>query len=77
MTEFELAEKAHIVSRYRQSRKIIRDLNELIEVVAGEWKYLRLTCECDPDKKQGCSICEITLRLQGWQDERDAEGPQG
>ena len=65
-----------LTSQFHRHLKTISDLNELIEIVAGEWKNLKLTCACDATKNQGCSICEITLRLIEWENERDAEGPQ-
>lgn len=65
-----------LLSQWKRRGKTISDLNELIGVVAGEWKNLKLTCACDATKNQGCSVCEITLRLIDFENERDAEGPQ-
>ena len=76
------AEWGPLVLRCARQQQTISDLNELIEVVAGEWKNLGLKCNCEaennatPYGKSSCSVCEISLRLQDWQDERDAEGPQ-
>lgn len=40
-----------IRGQFARSLRRISDLNELIETIAGEWKNLKLTCECDPDKQ--------------------------
>lgn len=65
-----------LIRRIARYKHTISDLNELIELIAGEWKNLKLTCACDATKNQGCSVCEITLRLIEFENERDAEGPQ-
>ena len=76
MSETREAEWSSIVRRCARQQKKISELNELIEVVADEWKNLDLTCACDATKQQACSICEIGFRLKEWREDRDAEGSQ-
>lgn len=64
-----------LASQYRKHLQQISDLNELVELIAGEWWNLGLTCKCDATKGDGCSVCEISDMLKSWQEERDAEGP--
>ena len=76
MNESESAEKTRIVRSLRTARDTISEINELVELIAGEWWNLGLTCKCDAKKGDGCSVCEISDMLKSWQEERDAEGPQ-
>lgn len=65
-----------LLESQRKARDTINKLNELIEVVASEWNNITLTCACDATKEEACSICEISARLETWQDQRDAERSQ-
>ena len=76
MNESELAIYDTLRRSYRRNLETISELNELVELISGEWWNLGLTCKCDATKGDGCSVCEISDMLKSWQEERDAEGPQ-